>query len=562
MAEETGAFKKSQAVGAPFDDTSERDRFVGFAFAGADLLIEASPDGTIVFAAGACRALLNKDAEALQGRPLDTCFRKSYSKTISSMLDSSASVGRHGPIQMRAMSGVAVDVSLCRLPQTGSNVFVSVTRRIVMDAPFPRDRTDAFLETAAVLAEDPDAAITVFNVDTGGQDAVPPTMDIAKELESAIGAFLHANAASNTGAAQFGEGQFGLVHRNNQSVENLSDELEDVIREVDPSLAEVDVKMQTIQAQDLGGEQDHAKYLLKKVIDDFCGDPTSVEGGVKDKLRDEIFATRERVGWLRSRIAEDSFELYLQPIVDLQSASIDHYESLIRFEADKSPFEIVRFAEDMALVTDLDAAVLHRALAMLSDNSINQDIGLAINVSGLTIQSQPFVQHVIERYRKAEGAKDRLILEITESARIENLDQVQGAVAALRKEGITVCLDDFGAGAASFPYLHALDVDCVKIDGRYVTRMLENSRDYFMIKALSELCGNLGIVTVAEYIEETLQLEALRDLGIAQGQGYLFGKPVALDELSRNPVADTGIIGSALPNPKLRHITMNSRRHR
>jgi len=97
----------------------------------------------------------------------------------------------------------------------------------------------------------------------------------------------------------------------------------------------------------------------------------------------------------------------------------------------------------------------------------------------------------------------------------------------LRGRGHKVCLDDFGAGAASFSYLQAFLVDYVKIDGAYIGRILANFRDRTIVKAMVQMCSELGISTIAEMIETKEQAGSLIGLGVGYGQGYLYGKPQA-----------------------------------
>ena len=114
------------------------------------------------------------------------------------------------------------------------------------------------------------------------------------------------------------------------------------------------------------------------------------------------------------------------------------------------------------------------------------------------------------------------MFEITESARILDLEHANEVIQDLRKRGFHVCLDDFGAGEAAFDYLRELDVDFVKIDGKYVKDAASNSRDKAFLIAMSGLCHDLGITTIAEGIENEEILDFLRGCGITYGQGYVF----------------------------------------
>jgi len=122
------------------------------------------------------------------------------------------------------------------------------------------------------------------------------------------------------------------------------------------------------------------------------------------------------------------------------------------------------------------------------------------------------------------------MFEITESTTIKNLDMVNEFIKILQDDGFEICMDDFGAGSASFQYLHKLHVDYVKLDGQYTQRILTDERDAAMVKNLAQMCSDLGVKVVAEMIEEEKQVIKLAAMGIQYGQGYYFAKPVAMPE--------------------------------
>jgi EAL domain-containing protein (putative c-di-GMP-specific phosphodiesterase class I) len=124
---------------------------------------------------------------------------------------------------------------------------------------------------------------------------------------------------------------------------------------------------------------------------------------------------------------------------------------------------------------------------------------------------------------------------------------VSHVVRGLRDAGHKVCLDDFGAGASAFHYLRALEVDVVKIDGVYVRDALKTGKGQAFLKAMTGLCNDLGIATVAEMVESTNALAFLRACGVAYGQGYLFGRPSEdIRDFSR-PRPPQEIVSTAVP---------------
>jgi EAL domain-containing protein (putative c-di-GMP-specific phosphodiesterase class I) len=108
---------------------------------------------------------------------------------------------------------------------------------------------------------------------------------------------------------------------------------------------------------------------------------------------------------------------------------------------------------------------------------------------------------------------------------MHDLERVSRVFNAMKGLGFSMCLDDFGAGAASFQYLRALEVDYVKIDGTYTRRLLSSDRDSLLLRNLCDLCADLNIKTIAEMVELDDQIDELRRLGVHMGQGYLLGRP-------------------------------------
>jgi len=209
---------------------------------------------------------------------------------------------------------------------------------------------------------------------------------------------------------------------------------------------------------------------------------------------------------------------------------------LSRFEGERSPAELIRFAEGVGMIEELDLLVSQRALALLDARADTPGLALAVNLSGRSLASDAFVG-ALEALLKSCTDRKRLLFEITETTALTDLQRADRIVQGLRQAGHKVCLDDFGAGAASFPYLQAFTIDFVKIDGAYVTRMLDNRRDHAILKAMVALCNDLGTATIAEMIETDAQAQRLATVGVGYGQGFLFGRPApaeaAIDATAR-----------------------------
>ncbi len=165
-----------------------------------------------------------------------------------------------------------------------------------------------------------------------------------------------------------------------------------------------------------------------------------------------------------------------------------------------------------------------------------EDVRIAANISAFSLQSEGFVDEILKITAITAKMRPRLMLELTESHKIADLTAANDLIQQLRRVGHVVCLDDFGAGAASMDYLRQIEADVVKFDGRFIQALGGRPRDTLILKRLAELCAELGATTVAEMIETEEAAKAVAELGVELGQGWLFGKPVAKPEgMARAP---------------------------
>jgi EAL domain-containing protein (putative c-di-GMP-specific phosphodiesterase class I) len=153
---------------------------------------------------------------------------------------------------------------------------------------------------------------------------------------------------------------------------------------------------------------------------------------------------------------------------------------------------------------------------------------VAANLSGLSFQSPGFRARLLDLLDRERMLASRLMVEITETAEIEDEAEAVRTVEALRGRGVTLCIDDFGAGAAAFRYLRAFRVDLVKIDGAYLRNAMRSEQDRGILASMVGLIRTVGARSVSERIETEAEAGLLRDLGVDLGQGWLFGRPGAL----------------------------------
>ncbi len=216
-----------------------------------------------------------------------------------------------------------------------------------------------------------------------------------------------------------------------------------------------------------------------------------------------------------------------QPVVRAQDQETDFYECLIRMRDDTGDLvpaaAFVPAIEQLGLVRLVDRYALELAL-----NELQQDgnVKLAINISGLTVTDRSWLRSLIAVLKGKPELADRLIIEITETAALHDIEESARFVSAVRDLGCRVALDDFGAGFTSFRHLRALAIDIVKIDGSFVRNLIESVDNQLFIRNLLGLANAFNLQTVAECIESADEAAFLVNEGVQLLQGYYFGRPV------------------------------------
>jgi diguanylate cyclase (GGDEF)-like protein len=274
----------------------------------------------------------------------------------------------------------------------------------------------------------------------------------------------------------------------------------------------------------------HALQALDKAkrtrFDNFtCFEPTPNHDSVRRRnirVADEVAAALD----------ENRMHLALQPIVSITTGETKHHECLLRIEqADgtlSSAGEFIAVAEQLGLSRLIDRRTLELAVDLLKRKP---HLSLALNVSGLTANNPDWLVALHKLTGGNRALTSRLVIEITETAAISDLDQTIAFVDTLKELGCKVAIDDFGAGYTSFKNLKLLAVDIVKIDGTFIKNLATDPNDMVFIRALRDLASTFGIETVAEWVQDERTVELLREAGITYMQGYHCGAPVLASEL-------------------------------
>lgn len=232
------------------------------------------------------------------------------------------------------------------------------------------------------------------------------------------------------------------------------------------------------------------------------------------------------VDLIERALTHNRIDLAFQPVVDAATHSVQHYEALLRIGDDFGGMlnagPMIATAESMGLMRRLDLVVLDLAVGELARHP---EIALAVNVSAVNAGRGSWLDRAIEQLAHKPEIAGRLMVEITETLALVDPAETVRFVDALHKLGAKVAIDDFGAGNTSFRALRRLGVDIVKIDGSFVTGIASNPDNQLFVRALVGIAKGFGLATVAEFVETPDEARILKEEGVGQLQGYLFGRP-------------------------------------
>ncbi|MDF1485250.1 EAL domain-containing protein [Ramlibacter sp. H39-3-26] len=246
-------------------------------------------------------------------------------------------------------------------------------------------------------------------------------------------------------------------------------------------------------------------------------------------------------GDLRQSLQHDEMLLYYQPVVN-EDAHLTGVEALLRWHHPQrgmvSPAEFIPLAEQTGLILPIGQWVLEMACAQLAawaQQADTRGLSIAVNVSARQFRHPDFVRQVTGALGRSGASPQRLKLEITETLLLSSVEDIVAKLAQLKAVGVGFSLDDFGTGYSSLAYLKRLPLDQLKIDQSFVRDVLTDPNDAAIVRTILALAESLDLQVVAEGVEVAGQLDYLRRHGCKAFQGYLFGRPVPVEELVITP---------------------------
>ena len=237
----------------------------------------------------------------------------------------------------------------------------------------------------------------------------------------------------------------------------------------------------------------------------------------------EWSSLREQV---RTALHQDRLLFAFQPVVCAVTGRVDYFECLLRMRDETGAIvtagEFITILEECGLIGLIDRYVLYKAVRELATDP---GVRLGFNVSGLTAGDRPWLRSLISLLRDRPELARRIVIEITETAALYDIDESVRFVDTLRDTGCRVALDDFGAGHTALRHLQILAVDTVKIDGSFVRNLATSRENQVFLRHLLGLTRDFGLSTVAECVENAEDAALLRAEGVGFLQGYHLGRP-------------------------------------
>ena len=274
---------------------------------------------------------------------------------------------------------------------------------------------------------------------------------------------------------------------------------------------------------------------------------------------------------LRFAIERKEFELYYQPIIGLETATLIGFEALVRWNHPQRglvpPNEFIPISESTGLIIPMTIQILHSACEQIvkwqANNPGGHALSVAVNLSGKHFAHPNLVEQIRNVISESGISPHCLKLELTESAVMENAETAILMLKQIKETGVQVSIDDFGTGYSSLSYLHRFPIDLLKVDRSFVSAMEDNTENGEIVRTVIALAKALNLKVVAEGIESIHQFHQLRILGCEYGQGYLFSKPLKVADVERL-LADNTRWQNILPpsagivaqNPNISHLRL------
>lgn len=516
----------------------ERDRFIAFAFASADILMELDKSGKIIYIDGAIKRLLGKEPEQLINSTFSSLIHQD-DNDIGEYLFHNGTKNRVDNVAIRLKTNtdqsypfIMSGYKISELQGHYYLTFSTFRNDIQMTDISRRDLKTGLLRKGEFsLAVNRQIMLSQFS-----EDVPYLTMIIIEAGHELLESFdnkkyqevsdIVKNASINgDSAGLIKDNILGFVHDDTVNVGEIKNQI--------ASILGMHAEVMTLKLDTLPNisEEDNVQAITH-AFNRFCtsGVDNMQYGSLLEFYDEMVGETVSRISEFKRTVESELFDLAYQPIVEVKTGHVAHFEVLTRLRDNKifsNPFQFIEFGENIGLISEFDLKMTARVIQVLKDLK-KQGIrpNLSINLSGYSLSSRAFMDVISGMMCDNEDLCPQIIFEITESSRVTNARLANDFFKRLRKLGIKCCIDDFGAGEATFEYLRHFEVDVVKIDGSYISpEAIESAHGRHLLSALGRLCSDIGVDVVGEKVENAEGAAMLAEAGIKYGQGYYYSKP-------------------------------------
>ncbi|WP_135078632.1 EAL domain-containing protein [Terasakiella sp. SH-1] len=530
--------------------TKETERFVALAFCRADLLFELDDDCKIEFVAGATPVLLGKKPGQMKQTNFKDYVHEEDHGLLKQLIDTADNKGRLDDVTLHLKTAKGGKVRTClsgyRVPDFNNHFFLAIKVEPKKDSfgkidPLRRDGDTSLLDKES-FSQAASERINSF-IRAGGEAEVSMVKvdQLDKLLESieendqqklleGIGNLLNENSIGGDTASRIDNDSFSFAHSKDIDTETVNQKIEELAKQITPAGDMIQAVSNTVDMDSADMSDDQVARAMMHTMQKFCENPGGLkENNFSDVLSGMMTNTVSNIDYIKEVSKTGDLDIYFMPINDLQRGYVHHFEALVRFKGEQgkgSPYQLISLAEEVGIIHDLDMAIVKETIASVRNYRSKKNFpGVAVNLSGSSVSNEQFMTTIYEMMKREPKLSEHLLFEITESAKIDDLPRVNNTIQSIRELGFEVCLDDFGAGAASFDYLNGLDIDVVKFDGPVVKRAYSTKKGHDLLKAMANMCRDLNVETVAEMVEDQEMAYHMKECGIDYGQGWFFGKP-------------------------------------
>lgn len=275
----------------------------------------------------------------------------------------------------------------------------------------------------------------------------------------------------------------------------------------------------------------HADLALYRAKSDGRGTFRFFEPAMNEQMQARRIMEQD----LRKALPSGEFELYYQPVVNLESKEISGFEALLRWNHPEAgqvpPSTFIPLAEEIGFIVPLGEWVIREAC--LAASRWPEHLTVAVNISAVQFRGSSLMTVIINALAASGLHPTRLEIEITESVLLQDREATLAMLHQLRSLGIRIAMDDFGTGYSSLTYLQSFPFDKIKIDRSFVKDITDNAGSLYIVRAVAALANGMGMAATAEGVETAEQLDKIAAVGCTEMQGYLFSKPLPVAEIER-----------------------------